>query len=65
VRTRNQRWRASIYEISGLDFCPGLEGGIAEQINVKCIVAFLKEDAISPVPALRNVMGVARENDSG
>jgi len=53
------------HQAVALDFYPFLEGSIAEQINVKCIVALLKKDAISPVAVLSNVMGVGRENDSG
>ena len=52
------------HEAVALDFYPELEGGITEHINVKCKAALLKEDAISPVAALRNVMGVIGDNDT-
>ena len=52
------------HEAVAPDFCPGPKGGVAEEINVQRVVALLKEDAISPVPTLRKVMGVTRDNDS-
>ncbi len=53
-----------VHEAVALDFYPELEGGITEHINVKCKAALLKEDAISSVAALRNVMGVIGDNDT-
>ena len=36
----------------------GLEGCFAEQVDVERVVSVLKEDAISPVSTLGNVVGV-------
>lgn len=45
-------------------FCPGTQGGFAEQINVQRVVALLKEDASSPITPLLNMVGVTRGNNS-
>ena len=47
------------------NFRLGLNGCLAEQIDVEFVVAILKEDPTAPVSTLGDVMGVSGDYDPG
>ena len=53
------------HEAVAPDIGLGLNGRLAEQVDIKPVVFVLKEDSISPVSTLGNVVRMTRNNDTG